>query len=132
MRKSSLLNLLMAAAALTSLAVFSCKKEDKLSSGEEEQVSVASSESEAESEAVFNDVFDNVIGVNSEVGLSGTGVFGGRTSGETEVLRDSCYTTIVTRLATGQLFPVRIEVDFGSGCTGRDGHVRSGKIVTEY
>ena len=30
-------------------------------------------ESDAEAEAVFDDVFDNVMGVNAEVGIGGTG-----------------------------------------------------------
>ena len=35
-----------------------------------------SSQSETENEVVFNDVFDNVMGVNTELGIGGTGIFG--------------------------------------------------------
>lgn len=119
----------------TSLLVFSCKKETSeadLSPQEEEQSSMAITEAEAESETVFNDVFDNVVGANSEVGLEGIGVFG-RTAGAGETERVmGCYNITVTRLVAGQAFPLRITVDFGAGCTGRDGRTRSGKIITEY
>jgi hypothetical protein len=116
----------------------SCKKEtseSNLSPQEEEQASVASSESEAESESIFNEVFDNVIGVNNDVGLAGTGVFGrmstSTTTNQTERIA-ACFNVSITHVTQGQDFPLRVEIDFGTGCTGRDGRVRSGKIITEY
>src|SRR5215213_91695 len=98
-----------------SLLFFSCKKETSgsdLSPQEEEQASLASSESEAESESIFNEVFDNVIGVNNDVGLSGTGVFGrmstASASNATERLT-GCFTVSITHSIQGQDFPLRIE-----------------------
>ena len=120
------------------LLFYSCKKETSggdLSSQEEEQASIASSESEAESESIFNEVFDNVMGVNNDVGLSGTGVFGrmSTTTGSTQTERiAACFNVSISHLVQGQDFPLRIEIDFGAGCTGKDGRVRSGKIITEY
>ena len=107
---------------------------DNLSSQEEEQASMATSESEAESESIFNEVFDNVIGVNNDVGLAGTGVFGRISTSNTSTTERimGCFTTSVTHLVQGQYFPARIEIDFGAGCPGKDGRVRSGKVVTEY
>jgi hypothetical protein len=120
------------------LLFYSCKKETSgsdLSPQEEEQASIASSESEAESESIFNEVFDNVIGVNNDVGLAGTGVFGriptNSGSNQTERIA-ACFNVSITHVTQGQDFPLRIEIDFGAGCTGRDGRVRSGKIITEY
>lgn len=121
-----------------SLLFFSCKKEtsgSNLSAQEEEQASVATSQSEAESEIIFNDVFDNVMGVNNDVGLAGTGIFGristNNSSAETARLT-GCYIVSITRSVSGQDFPLRIEIDFGASCPGKDGRIRSGKIITEY
>jgi hypothetical protein len=116
----------------------SCKKENSknvLNPQEEEQASLSTSESEAESESIFNEVFDNVMGANNDVGLAGTGVFGRMSTTNnlnvTERLM-GCFTVSITHATQGQDFPLRIELDFGSGCPGRDGRVRSGKIITEY
>lgn len=124
-----------------SLFIIGCKKETSNSSltpQEEEEAATVSSESETEQELVFNDVFDNVIGVNNEVGLSGVGVFGKmapNSSGSARELRvDSvrCFSVVVTRIGAPNLFPVKIVLDFGNGCLGKDGHKRYGKIITTY
>ena len=121
-----------------SILIFACRKEtsqDNLTDQEEEQASVATSESEASSEIIFNEVFDNVIGVNNDVGLAGTGVFGRFATNNTftETARImGCYIVSITSLVQGQTFPLRVEIDFGSGCAGKDGRIRSGKIITEY
>jgi hypothetical protein len=117
--------------------MIACKKENSgsLSPAEEEQAANYSSQSETENEAVFNDVFDNVMGVNTEVGVGGTGVFGrlasnGREDGVDSI--PSCVQVSITLLNAPNRFPMKIVIDFGSGCLGRDGHTRSGKIITEY
>jgi hypothetical protein len=54
------------------LVFFACKKEtsqNDLTAQEEEEASLAISESEAESEIMFNDIFDNVMGANNDVYL---------------------------------------------------------------
>ncbi|MFL5740454.1 MAG: hypothetical protein ACJ75B_09580 [Flavisolibacter sp.] len=137
MKKTSLLARFLTAGIFISLALFGCKKElsNSLSPGQEEEAATASSESETETELVFNDVFDNVMGVNEEVGISGTGIFGRiNTSSERDLHTDSvhCYTVTIVRLNAPEPFPVKITVDFGNGCTGNDGHRRYGKIITEY
>jgi hypothetical protein len=139
MKKTSLLTRLITAAFFTSLVMIACKKENSeaLTPTEEEQAVTFSSQSEAENEVVFNDVFDNVIGVNSEVGIGGTGIFGrtSTTNGRETNLDSlpSCTQVHISFLNAPARFPVRIVIDFGaSGCLGRDGHTRSGKIITEY
>ena len=138
MKTISLFTRIIAIILSVSLAFFSCKKEtsqNNLSEQEEEQASLATSESEAESEIIFNEVFDNVIGVNNDVGLSGTGIFGriSTSSNSTETARImGCYMVSITNIVQGQTFPLRVEIDFGTGCPGKDGRVRSGKIITEY
>lgn len=144
MRTTSFLTRLMTAAMLFSIVAISCKKETSqsgdLSPQEEQEVALVSSESESEAEIVFDDVFNTVIGVNDEVGIAGIGIFGKASSnvglngdlqvGRTDSIR--CFTVTVTRLNPPNLFPQKIVVDFGNGCLGRDGHLRSGKITTIY
>jgi hypothetical protein len=94
-------------------------------------------ESDAEAELVFNDVFDDVMGANNEVGMAGTGIFGRANTfyNSVEVARlDStthCFTVTIAH-TTISFFPVSITIDFGTGCLGRDGHTRYGKIITTY
>ncbi len=119
----------------------SCKKEKSgaLSPQEEEQVSVASSESDAQSEIIFDALFDDVFGVDNQVGLAGTGIFGGRSTNGVNIsgLRVDtirCFTLTKTNLSSTAQdpFPLKIVIDFGGGCTDHNGHSRSGKIITIY
>jgi hypothetical protein len=137
MKKSALFTRLMTAALFTSLVIMACKKEqsDSLSPAEEEQAVNYSTQSETENEVVFNDIFDNVMGVNAEVGIGGTGIFGRVTINGREMNPDSlpsCTQVSITLLNAPARFPMKIVIDFGAGCIGRDGHKRSGKIITEY
>ncbi len=137
MKKTSFSSLLMIGAIAATIFIAGCKKEnsDTLSAQEEEQAATYASESETQSEIIFNDVFDNVMGVNSEVGTGGTGIFGrvasapnGREMGVDSV--PSCVTITIVPLAQG-VFPKTVTLDFGSGCYSH-GHLRSGKIRTVY
>lgn len=138
MKKTALFTRLIAAAFFASLVMIACKKENSgsLSPAEEEQAANYSSESEAENEVVFNDVFDNVMGVNTEVGIGGTGIFGRVSANGREMGTDSlpsCTKVSISFLNAPARFPVKIVIDFGvNGCLGRDGHMRYGKIITEY
>lgn len=140
MKKSSLFTRLITAAFFTSLVMVACKKENSNSLTPEQETEAAtfSSESEAESEVVFNDVFDNVMGVNTEVGVGGTGIFGRVSSGSgsgREMGADSlpsCTQVQISFLNPPARFPMKIVIDFGNGCLGRDGHWRYGKIITVY
>lgn len=122
------------------LLITGCKKEqsDVLSPQEEEAAAAFSTEAEIETEIAFNDVFDNVMGVNSELGTGGVGIFGrtrpttGGGSGDNARM-DSlppCVTVSITPLQPG-VFPKTVTIDFGSGCFSH-GHLRSGKIQIVY
>lgn len=126
----------LVALVFVSLILFgSCKKETSADTSQEELASQASSEADAESDDIFNEVFDNVLGVNTDVGFGNTGVFGQMnpgTSGGTARLT-ACPDVTITHLSgTLDPFPVKIVMDFGSGCMGRDGRTRSGKIISIY
>jgi len=112
--------------------IVSCGKEKSQSGtdAQEEEVSSVSGEADAESESTFNEFFDDVMGVNNDVGVSGSGVFFGRPDSLTPVPR--CFTITITH-PNNTTFPAKVIIDFGSiGCPGPDGRVRKGKIITEY
>jgi hypothetical protein len=133
---------LLTAFLLISIAIFvACNKDESasLTLQEEELASVAISEADAEADVVFDNVFDDIMGVNDEVGLQGTGIFGrtasassvnSRTDSISPTLR--CATLTITKPNPSAVFPVRIVIDFGTGCKGPDGRTRSGKIISEY
>lgn len=110
----------------------SCSKENSQSGtdAQEEEVSKVSGEADAEAESVFNEFFDDVLGVNNEVGVSGSGVFFGRPDSLVPVAR--CFTVTVTH-PNNTPFPAHVVIDFGTvGCPGPDGRVRKGKIIIHY
>jgi len=127
---------LLATILITGLVFSSCKKQDDDSTGSsgKEEFATATSESDAAAEVVFDDVFNNVMGVSSEVGIGGTGVFGrvdvssGRVEG---VDTTTCYIVTTKQLSTIR-FPLQITIDFGTGCTDRFGRTRKGKIIVVY
>lgn len=123
-----------------SILIFaSCKKEQSQNGSatqQEEQASLASSESDVEAEMVFNGIFDDAIGVNNDVGMAGTGIFArsfiSTNSGDAARV-DACFTVTLSHLSTSSVFPIKVIIDFGTtGCVGPDGHVRRGKIINEY
>ena len=109
------------------LMVSSCQKENSQSGNDNDQqieASMVSSESDGESEIVFNGVFDDAIGVNDEVGIAGTGVFGRSAS---------CPEVTIIHTNAPAVFPIKVILNFGTGgCVGNDGHLRKGKVITEY
>jgi hypothetical protein len=143
MKTTRLLTSILAVSLVTIITLYGCKKEkSELSPQEEEQIALASTEGDAEAENAYNDVFDDVLGANNEVGMEGTGIFGGRTTTGGSTLDagrgmqvdsvPACVTVTVVHLNTTSIFPVKITIDFGLGCQGRDGRIRSGKIITTY
>ncbi len=141
---NSLTKLMGVTTIVLSIAIVACQKDNSGGSSNVDQTTYANSttESDAEAQVVFNDVFDNVVGTNDEVGMSGVGVIGGANNSDGSGIiagingADStspCFTVTVTRLDPPNKFPVQITVDFGTtGCTGRDGRTRKGKIITVY
>ena len=140
---SSLTRLLTAMVIMASLFAVSCKKESSSAgtAAEREEFASAASESEAEAEIVFDDVFDNVMGVNNEVAIGGTGVFGtaNTSTGSGEYINGAnqldtnvCFTVSFTQLSPPTRFPLQVTLDFGTGCTDRHGVTRKGKIIITY
>jgi hypothetical protein len=135
--------LLIILTLITSASIFfACQKTSDNPADNNTQDSLlltSSANAQYQSDHVYNDVFDNVMGVNKEVGLGGgIGVFFKSSSPEgnpTSIIGgiDStfCFNLTIEPETIGA-FPKTITVDFGSGCTGKDGHIRKGKIITVY
>lgn len=138
--KTSLTRIFASLLFISTLFFISCNKEisdSGLTPQEEEQASMTTSESEYESDVVFNDVFDNVMGVDDNVGMAGVGIFARVNGGDGNAITargDSlrCFTVTKIHLNPPNFFPIKIVIDFGTGCTGPNGVTRSGKIITTY
>jgi len=127
----------------SAITFVACKKDNSSSDAtnvDDATYANNTTESDAEADIVFDDVFDNVIGTSDEVGMSGVGVLSAGSTSSTEnvtigqygVDSAACFTITVTSVNPPARFPLKIVVDFGSGCTGRDGRTRKGKIITIY
>jgi hypothetical protein len=138
--------LLTACFLFAALIIFSCKKElsNTLSSQDEQQANLAATQSDAEAEAIFNGIFDDVIGVNTQVGLGGTGLFMRNAISNYNLPNNNNRTSnidpapsclVVTAMNSGNPympFPITITLNFGGGCAGADGHIRHGRIIVKY
>lgn len=119
-----------------------CKKEESLtplSTTETDPVELAATQEatteDAAAEAQFDDVFNITASMNkSEVGedlgvsanVSGLSELGSTTSNTAR-----CFTvTVVPNIP--HVFPKTVTIDFGTGCLGRDGKYRKGKIISIY
>ncbi len=113
-------------ALVVTVSLMACQKDQQTPDPIEEKEALASrtvGESDAEAEIVYDGIFDDAMGVNQEVAMGGTGIFGRLTA---------CPTVTVTRTVAQLPFPVRVVLDFGTGCVGRDGKFRKGKIIHVY
>lgn len=123
------------------LTLSSCKKEDSINSTPEAEAAelAATQEAsvqEAETEAQFDDVFNITASMNSsqvgeDLGVSAnvSGLFELGSTTTTNTAR--CFTiTVVPNIP--HVFPKTVTIDFGTGCLGRDGKFRKGKIVSIY
>jgi hypothetical protein len=104
-----------------------CQKEKSTTKDPLEQyemnISKLSSEADTEAEIIYDGIFDDAMGVNDEVGMGGMGIFG---------RLNACPTVTITRPNAPAPFPVRVVLDFGTGCVAIDSHYRKGKIIHVY
>lgn len=133
----------LAFSLIAAITFTSCKKEESiapLTATETDPVEVAATQQataeDAATEAQYDDVFNITASMNkSEVGedlgvsanVSGLFELGSTTTTNTA----RCFTiTVVPNIP--HVFPKTVTIDFGTGCLGRDGKYRKGKIVSIY
>ena len=137
MKKQTIAPACMVAAFIFSIALFTaCTKSDNSTPSETstETALNASASADNQADVVYNDVTNNVMGVNSQIGVgTGIGVFvaDGNNVEPWAPGWEHCFTVTIAPETIG-VFPKTVTIDFGDGCTGRDGHVRKGKIITVY
>jgi hypothetical protein len=143
MKKYPMLTRLTTVACMATLLIVGCKKENSqtgnLSPQQEQDAATVSTDANTEADFASNDAFDNAMGVDNNVGMAGTGVFGRMSSGtslatarETGVDSVHCFTVSYVHLNGNEPFPLQVVIDFGAGCIGHDGHTRKGKIIATY
>lgn len=123
---------------LFSALFFTACKKDRTAAKEEEVATIESTISNSEAEAVYEDVFDNTMGIGAETGedlgiTGGIGIYGRMEAGSYTGRLDSirCFTITVVPQQQG-VFPKTVTINFGNGCLGRDGKFRKGKIITVF
>ena len=134
---------LLAFSLIGAFTFTSCQKENSLvnsAPAENDPVELAATQDatvqEAESEAQFDDVFNITASMNKDqvgedlgVTANVSGLFELGSTTNTNTAR--CFTiTVVPNIP--HVFPKTVTIDFGTGCLGRDGKFRKGKIVSIY
>lgn len=120
-----------------SIVLFSCKKntESNSQSGDVNTAIAIANDNQVSSQQ-FDDVFKISMGVQSsdagqDIGIgTGTGIVY-RNEGANNTQGDRCYTVTVSSLEKN-VWPKTVTIDFGNGCTGLDGKVRKGKIISVF
>lgn len=118
----------------------SCKKDNNSTTTSDSAQVTEAVQSDAVAEDQFNDVFNITMGLQAsdageDVGIgSGAGVIYRPASPDGTLSPDStsrCFTVTVSPKTRG-VFPKTATIDFGTGCLGKDGKMRSGKIISVY
>ena len=142
MKKTKHVTAWLIAFALTGAFTFTgCKKDTSVSTptttedATETAATVEATTQDAETEEQFDDVFNITASMNSsQVGEDlgvGSNVSGLYSLGRTPDTLTPCFTiTVVPNIP--HVFPKTVTIDFGTGCLGRDGKYRKGKIVSIY
>ncbi|MEO6290669.1 MAG: hypothetical protein ABIO76_12145, partial [Ginsengibacter sp.] len=132
---------------LTAVIAFSsCKKDASVNQSKDTPAAIAAKDAtqdDAVAEAQYDEVFNITMGVQAsdageDIGI-GTGVdviYQNRTNADgTSAVQTPvpapCFSISVVP-NTRHVFPKTVTIDFGSGCMGRDGKLRKGKIISIY
>lgn len=131
------------AALLTAFLFTSCQKESSLSNNSslsEEETATLSDES-SRAEASFDDAEDIAFTAAEEEGNAGGFGLEGKTASTTgrpflptffELRQRIGDCAIITVTPNDSTYPKTVTINFGDSCVGRDGKVRSGKMVLHF
>ena len=144
--------LLMALATFTLLfaSLNSCKKtaQDPTTDPEIENTAAAT-EDDASADLIFAEIGEQVTGIDGTIGLGQIDLFEGVQPGspatesgtynqgtlEAPIANDPqvdrCFKITVTPKDPA-VFPKTVVIDYGTGCKGRDGKTRKGKVITVF
>jgi hypothetical protein len=137
-------NLLATIAISGLITLFSCKKDNSAiqpANTPDVSTTLEVTQSDAIAEEQFDDVFNITMGVQAsdageEIGIgAGDGIiYASTVNPDGSTTADSskrCFKiTVVPHIA--HVFPKTVTIDFGTGCLGKDGKLRKGKIVSIY
>src|SRR5664279_5405443 len=137
-------NLLVTIAISGLITLFSCKKDNSAiqpANTPDVSATLEVTQSDAIAEEQFDDVFNITMGVQAsdageEIGIgAGDGIiYASTVNPDGSTTADSskrCFKiTVVPHIA--HVFPKTVTIDFGTGCLGKDGKLRKGKIVSIY
>ena len=123
------------------IAFAGCKKETSVTATDEiPQQEVAATVTTANDDAQAEEQFDDVFNITASVSAQDAGEdigMGTNVSGLADVgttlspSTQRCFTVTVVPNIPG-VFPKTVTIDFGNGCTGRDGKFRKGKIISIF
>ena len=116
-----------------SLVFAGCKKEmnsaETMTENEAAEMALVAQE-DAQTDQVFTEIHEQELGMMDEFDVPGIGL-----NGEAAISQDSAGNRCVKMTIAPRdplSFPKTVTVDYGTGCTGRDGKTRKGKMITTY
>jgi hypothetical protein len=119
------------------MSLASCKKDNNITNTDnpDPALSVDAAQSDDNATSQFEDVFNITMSVQSsdageDIGLGTGGNIIYRTDGTASPDQRCFAVTVVPKIL--HEFPKTVTWDFGNGCVGKDGKLRSGKIVTIF
>lgn len=120
----------------------SCQKDNSAAAPDTIESAAAASNEEVLQESAFNEIYDDVAGIDDATagidlglyGTSGDGIFFNEAAGGGTVELNQptarCF-TVTVEPRDKAVFPKTVTIDFGAGCEVR-GHLRKGKMIIVY
>lgn len=132
-----------AIAILFSALIFtSCQKENSINNSSEvtEEEAAKLSDESSQAEASFDDAEDIALTAADEEGNAGGFGVEGKTASSGRIYLPTFYELrqrigdcpVITVTPNDSTYPKTVTIDFGDSCRGRDGKVRSGKLVIHF
>jgi hypothetical protein len=128
--QQSLVKLIAGGFLLSIFSITACQKDASESKPDTEETAnlTMSSEDDAVVDLVFSEIHEQELGMMEDIGLPDIGL------NDLEIGMDTagrCVKVIVTPREPFA-FPKTVIFDYGTGCVGRDGKRRTGKMITTY
>lgn len=123
--------LLAASGMVIMFGLAGCNKEISQTppTSEEKESLTMATQDDAVSDQIFTEIHEQELGMMDEIGLPNIGL-----NNETDPALDSAGRCVIVTIVPRDLlvFPKTVTFDYGTGCKGRDGKIRKGKIITTY